>query len=117
VWGAAPRVCPRPRQGSVSRAAGPVNGHDLLELGEQPADLGRGEVAGLREGLAPLQDSDVPPHMAAALLAQRLEAGLEERIWAAHSLADRALAPAGGMDLHWALLWGLLRQLGLTRLR
>jgi hypothetical protein len=102
-------------QDLVSRATGPVDGHDLLELGEQPADLGRCEVAGLRERLTALQGGDVSPNPAAALLAQGLQASLEERIWAVPALGDRTLKRAGGMDLHLALLKGLLCQRGQTR--
>ena len=109
------RMAPRAPQDLVSRAAGPVDGHDLLELGEQPADLGRGEVAGLRERLTALQGGDVSPNPAAALLAQGLQASLEERIWAVPALGDRTLKRAGGMDLHLALLKGLLSQRGRRR--
>jgi hypothetical protein len=54
-----------------------VDGHDLLELAQKPAALFRRKIPRLGQIVAPLEGVDIPPYMAAALLAQSLEPGFQ----------------------------------------
>jgi hypothetical protein len=69
----------RQRRGSlIDTAAVAVDGHDLLELGEQQASFIEGETLDLRDLDIGFQQRDVPSNLAATLDTDRFHPGLDQ---------------------------------------